>query len=404
MTPSPKAQSLLRRFLRYRRGNVLIITVLMTTVLMSSVGIAVDYGRMVHFRDTLQGAVDAAAIAGATAYVGPGKNSSNVLYSAVGQSIAIGYVNRAGLPKIIGNLSVTAAPSATAAGYFVQVSATASIPATFLAIWRDSLIISATATAENAIFNIQISAAGWNSNAYDQNTVYYYMFDPNSNVIPSTSDLHPLFSNAPGFNNPSTINLAVSATQQIAFAFKNITGGNTVYAKNGYGAQLNDVHWLYSPYPENPDTTHNLTTPNAVAYPNTVANAGHNGETYRPPSNCSLEMTTATATMVSSTSTPPVAPAGGLPAGNTGNCNDSQASNSNFNATKALSAPSCSTLNSTHTTGTGKTVVTTYIYTYAQFNWNDMGGGTDDYDYNDGVYYMSCPSPNGAANVVTLTQ
>ena len=258
---------------------MLIITVLMTTVLMSSVGIAVDYGRIVHFRDTLQGAVDAAAIAGGTAYVGPGKNSSNVLYSAVGQSIAIGYVNRAGLPKIIGNLSVTAAPSATAAGYGVPET-TAFIPATFLAIWGDSPMISATATAENAIFNIQISAAGWNSNAYDQNTVYYYMFDPNSNVIPSTSSSASAVQQCPRIStNPSTINLAVSATQQIAFAFKNITGGNTVYAKNGYGAQLTHVHWLYSPYPENPDTTHNLTTPNAVAYPNTVANAGHNGET-----------------------------------------------------------------------------------------------------------------------------
>jgi hypothetical protein len=49
-------------------------------------------------------------------------------------------------------------------------------------------------------------------------------------------------------------------------------------------------------------------------------------------------------------------------------------------------------------------VVTSYTYTYAQFNWNDMGGGTDDYDYNDGVYYMSCPSPNGVPNLVTLTQ
>jgi hypothetical protein len=336
--------------------------------------------------------------------VGGGKNSNNVLYSTVAQSIATGYVNNAGLPKIIGNLSVTAAPSATAAGYFVQVSAAASIPATFLAIWRNSLTISATATAENAIFNIQISAAGWNSNAYDQNTVYYYMFDPNNNVIPSDSDLHPLFSNAAGFNNPTSINLAVSATQQIAFAFKNITGGNTAYAKNGYGSPLNTVNWFYSPYPENPDATNNRTTPNAVAYPNTVAKAGNNGQTYTPPSNCSLEMTTATATMTSSTATPPAAPAGGLPSANTGNCNDSQASNTNFNATKALSAPSCSSLNSTKTTGTGTNRVTSYVYTYAQFNWNDMGGGTDDYDYNDGVYYMSCPSPNGVPNLVTLTQ
>ena len=400
MTISQCIGKIIQRFAEAKRGNVLLMTGLMATVLVTSVGVAVDYGRMVHFRNTLQGVVDAAAIAGATAYSTAGDSST-------AQTIAQHYVNSASLPSYSGSLSVSATPSSTSSGYFMTVSARASMQTTFLALWTSSVSIYASAQAENAIFNIQISAAGWNANAYDQNTVYYYLFDPSNNVIPDSSDLHPLFSNAPGFNNPTTVNLQVAATQQIAFAFKNITGGNHSYSQNGYSGTQGSTHWFYSPYPENPDTANNYTTPNAVAYPNTVAHAGNGGQTYTPPSNCSLEITTGTSTETSSTTTPPTSPVNAFNSASTGSCNDSTA-NSNYNDTKKYSAPSCSSLNTTTTKTTTKngkkTTTTTYTYTYAQFNWNDMGGGTDDYDYNDGVYYISCPSPNGVANLVTLTQ
>ncbi len=392
-----------RRFARDARGNVLIMAAFMATVLVASTGIAVDYSRMVHFKNTLQGVVDAAALAGATAYVSSGNNAKGVPYSTIGQNAALAYVNTARLPAHVGSVSVTATPSSTAAGYFMTVTARATIQTTFLAIWTGSASIAATAKAENAIFNVQINAGSWNSNAYDQNTVYYYLFDPDNNVIPSMSDLHPMFSNAPGYNNPSTINIQMSSTQQIAFAFKNVTGGNIPYGKNGYGAAQGSENWFYSPYPQNPDTTHNYTTPNAVAYPSQVRNAGNKGQTYTPPSNCSLEITTGTSSETDSSTVPPSSPDSGFNTANTGSCNDSTA-NSNYNDTKKYSAPSCSSLNSVTTTTKNKKTTTTYNYTYVQFNWNDMGGGTDDYDYNDGVYSMSCPSPNNTPKVVTLIQ
>src|SRR5262249_953267 len=262
------------------------------------------------------------------------------------------------------------------------------------------------AKAQNAIFNIRISAASWNSNAYDRNTVYYYFFDPANNVAPSFSDLHPMFSNAPGYNNPSFIDIQVSATQQIAFAFQNITGGNTSYSRNGYGGVQGSEHWFYSHYAQtnDADTVHNYTTPNAIAYSSTVTGAGHNGETYTPPSNCSLEVTVGSSTETNATTTPPDAPTMTFDSTHQNSCNDST-SNPNYTNTKSYAAASCSTMNSTTTTTDAFGVQhTTYTYNYIKYNWNDMGGGTDDYDYDDGVYYMSCPSPNNVANVVTLIQ
>jgi Flp pilus assembly protein TadG len=393
----------LGRFRRSRPGNILIMAALMAMVLTASVGIAVDYYRMVHFKNTLQGAVDAAAIAGAAVYVGPGNNAQGVAYATAGQNIALTYLNSAHLPSHVGSVIATATPSSSSAGYFMSVTAQATVPTTFLAIWTSSVSIAATATAENAIVNVQINAGGWNANAYDQNTVFYYLFDPSNNTLPNQSDMHPMFSNAPGYNNPSVINLQMSASQHLAFAFQNITGGNTAYGGNGYGGAQGSTHWFYSHYPRYPDTSHghNYTTPNSAAYPNTVANAGHNGETYRPPSNCSLEITIGSSSMNSATAIPPNLPQNGFDAVHTNTCNDST-SNPNYANTQSYSAPTCADLNSVTTTTNQGVTTTHWNYKYAQFNWNDMGGGTDDYDYNDGVYYMSCPTPNNTPKVVTL--
>jgi Flp pilus assembly protein TadG len=392
MAPTQMTNSFFRRFMRTGRGNVLILFALMAVVLVASVGLAVDYSRTVHFRNTLQGEVDAAAIAGAAAYLNSGKNGSGVPYSAVAQDVAIRYISNAQLPIFIGSLNVTATPSATSAGFFMTVTASAPIATTFMAIFTSTIPISATATAKNAIFNIQLKAGGWNSNAYDLNTVYWYLFDPNNNVMPQPQDLHIMYSNQAGFDNSPTINISASATQQIAFAMVNTTGGLHAYARNGYGANLGSTQTFYSHYASSP--VGNYTTPNSVAYPNAVWSANYDGRT-----NCSLEITTGIAKTTSPTDQPSTPT---FPVPHTGTCNNS--SNPNFSDTQKFAASSCSSLNSSKTTTTNGVITTTYNYTFVGYNWNDMGGGSEDYDFNDASFYMSCPSPTGQTKAVVLTQ
>src|SRR5512135_2428611 len=96
MAHSRELTALLGRFRRGRRGNVLIMTALMASVLIYAVGVAVDYMDAVNFRTTLQSTVDAAALAGATAYTscttsGPGS-------STTAQTIATNVFNGTALP------------------------------------------------------------------------------------------------------------------------------------------------------------------------------------------------------------------------------------------------------------------------------------------------------------------
>ena len=57
------------RFARDRRGNVMVMFVLFFVPLVFCCGGAIDYARALQFRTVLQGATDAAALAGAIEYV-----------------------------------------------------------------------------------------------------------------------------------------------------------------------------------------------------------------------------------------------------------------------------------------------------------------------------------------------
>jgi Flp pilus assembly protein TadG len=256
MTRYPDSKCLLGRFRRSRGGNILIITALMATVLVYAVGVAVDYMDAVNFRTTLQNTVDTAALAGATAYVTCA--SSGAGSAANAQTIATNVFNATALPWHNGSITPTATASTTAgtgysvcsggsgnpSAYQMTVSASGTVPTTFLAVIQPSMSVSATATATNPVVTANINAGGWGSSAGDGNYIYVYKipadgtvpyFDyansgiaanptsPNTTVGP----FQLLYSNLFSSNGSNT--LTIAASQKLGFMMVNVNEGRGCY-------------------------------------------------------------------------------------------------------------------------------------------------------------------------------
>jgi hypothetical protein len=223
-----------------------------------------------------------------------------------------------------------------------------------------SIPISATATAADYIVNASVNLGSWTSDASDLNTVYWYIVPTNGTQPTFNSANFPtgvftdgtfsaLFTN--GSNTPPSSNLTfqIAAGAQIGFAFVNVTGGLSGYGSNQYGGAQGSTHVFYS----------------ALAVPNDSSNTpgGYtNASKYDSGSveNCSLQTA-----KVTNKSSPPTAA--------TGKCFGTTA--------QTNAAPTCSQVS-------GQTW---------EYFWNDMGGGSDDFDYNDGVYQFSCTSGSGTS-------
>ena len=137
---------LVSRFHRDRRGNVLIMFSLMGLVLMLFVGAAVDVSVAVTFRGALQGAVDAAALAGATKFVGP---AGALASEATATKFMLDLIAR--LPASE-DVTFTVTPFATdsqgtTTAHNCRVVARGRVKTTFLSIAVDYLQVSASATA-----------------------------------------------------------------------------------------------------------------------------------------------------------------------------------------------------------------------------------------------------------------
>ena len=287
-----------------RRGGVATLTAIAMLPLLLSTGIAIDLARVAQFRIALQGAADAASLAGAAVYTG-----------------------------------TTNAGGATT-GYTVAVAASAAVPTTFMSLVVPSVGTSVNAGALNPQITITASLGNWKSSAWDANTIYWYVVPPGGG-LPAASALHMVFTNtapAPKSLPPITI----TAGQSIGFALKNVTGGIHGYGSNQYGGTQGHANWIYS----------QLSPPSAQAYPT-------------EPRNCALQVVVATTANPTPTETP-------------GSC--------------AAATPPNATLNCTQMPG--KTVF---------YFWNDMGGGRDDYDYNDAQYSMTCPAAPSGSSVASAT-
>jgi len=132
----------------------------------------------------------------------------------------------------------------------------------------------------------------------------------------------------------------VSSTQKIGFALKNVTGGNNGYGRNGYGGAQGSTHWFYSH----------------------ISPISHNAYS-SVNKNCSLQVYTV--------------PSSGVWPATVAGCTTSNPS---------LATVSCATAKSQ----------------ILLFAWNDMGGGSDDLDYDDAKYTFACSGSGGSSTEVYL--
>jgi len=339
------------------------------TALVLLVGAGIDYSRATQFKTSLQSVVDAAALAGASAYV-------SAATSDTGRTVATNYFN-AGVAKLPPNngASLTGGtPTATSdsSGYYIAVSATGSIKTTFLSLFTSTLTVNVYAKAKDPIVTVNVNFGGWTTSAYDGNTIYWYAV-PSDNSVPAFDTTHAnqsgyntafsaIFTNIQNSPPPTTTSFTIAAAQQIGFAFVNITGGRcplstcspiTNYGSNGYGGAFNSVHVFFS----------QLTT-----------------QANNAASNTSLGYTSVhcNATLLVAPDPNNLFPT--APSSNTGSCQS-------WATPQALASPSCAQL-------AGAT---------ERYFWNDMGAGADDFDFNDGVYNLSCSSGGSNTTGVILT-
>ena len=328
---------------RDRRGAIALTFGLALVPILLGVGSGVDIARGAQVKRVLQAAVDSAALAGASAY-------ANGASAAAASTTASNYLSLNALPLPDGapNPTTTVSTSeqstnGTVSGYTVSVTATTQMPTTFMSLFISSVAITASATAVNPVSTVTLDGSGilnnFKSSACDLNTIYYYLTSDNNTIPnPSTFTSSQLVASNGLSVNPA-VSFNVSATQQIGFALKNVTGGICGYGANQYGSAQGTANWFFT-----------------TAWP--PSNNPYNSSTYQAvPNNRSFYTTTTT--IPNTVLTPPTGGSG-------------------FSTTPTFPTVTCQQI------GTQ----------YVNYYWNDMGGTTDDLDYNDMEYTFDCTPVN----------
>ena len=374
---------LIRRLSGDDKGAVAILFGLMIIPLVLAIGVGVDYSRAVQFKAQLQAATDDAALAGASAYV-----SSDSTGQALGTAAATNYMNNAitALPTNNG-VTVPVTPgttssSGTTTAFQMTVTATATLPTTLMSLWKPTLTITTTATANNPIVTAAFNTGGFVSYACDTNIVYWYIV-PSGGGVPAAAAMNQLWSNNSA-SPPSTATFSVAASQKIGFAIQNVTGarptnlGGCNYGNNGYGAHVGDTQWLYSSL--NSPSADYTTAPGG-------ASTGSHATGYTTTQDCALYVVQGTTSHGSTT----------YPSVPQGNCYSSNGQNENYNSTdwhgNMTGFTCCDTTGTTLSTAMTNAAPSCSQLggnTY-QYNWNDMGGNFDTINYgNDMQYTFSC--------------
>ena len=322
-------------FIRNQTGSFAIWFGLSILPLFLVIGAGVDLSRSLNQKAELQGAADAAALAGASAYVSAASSSTAV---ALATKYMDNFKATSGLPVTYTVTPTTSTSGSTITLYKMKVTASAPISNTIMALTTSTNAIGATSSAQNPVYNITINLGSFNSSAADLNTISYYKVPPD-NSAPAAASTTQIFSND-GASANSSVTISVTASEKIGFMLTNTTGGKpsttcnrrgvcTTTYPNGYGSNQyygaqGSTHNFYS----------HMMPPSKVAYPSVT-------------SNCSLQVLTTNASP------------------SAGGCSSSLPANAAVNCVDA----------------SGQTLY---------FNWNDMGGTSDDKDYNDAVYNVGC--------------
>jgi hypothetical protein len=303
-----------------------------------------------------------------------------------------------------------------------------------MAVIMPSMSVSATATAINPIVSATADAGGWSSSAWDANYIYEYPIPSDgsvptfntANMFASSTDLNAtvnftsgngqftfLFTNltsdtvAGNSIQNGSQNLSIAASQKVGFILVNQTDGrlcystgaaynasscsgtssanNGQYSLGGNPAQTAGAYHVYYSQLPNPDAnsydgsfgTSADTSGNLQGCSNTGGTSGFSCQTAQ---NCSLQTVTT------------------------------------FSNGTAVTASSIQ--NTSNITGNTPTLGYCHGNTYQQpftdqscgqlgnqavyYEWNDMGGGTDDFDYNDAEFGFYCGTGSGATETVHL--
>ena len=259
---------------RDRRGAIAVVFAVMLVPFIIGVGVAVDYARMLQYQTRLQDVVDAAALAGAAVFdqqtdaADAKQVATNYFYSEFAGNMPPGGT-LVGTPTVTSSATGTINPAlGTSTAYTVQVSAKTTIAPTFLSILNLQVLnVSATGTAGNPTFKINLSFSNLRSSACDGNTAYVYL-------VPKNAQHEWDYSSVPSFSVASTtggnttqgnyyeignnygqalpagqIVPTVTATQPLGIMLQNVTNANNcggVTGANSYGAPGGGVQTMYS--------------------------------------------------------------------------------------------------------------------------------------------------------------
>ena len=349
-----KIAGIFRNLLSDTRGVTALMFGLLLIPLFLAIGAGVDYARGTQFKAQLQGIVDQAAVSGSAAF-------SNCSVASTASTVATNYFNTATSAMPPNNVfgsgpTVTVTPtscSTSATSFTVTVSATTSIKTTLMSVFISTLPITVSATAAMPGVQITFDFGNFSSSACDTNTISWY-YVPSDGSLPSNSNLNELWTNATGAANNTTTSQSVPASQKIGFALTNVTGGNCNYGSNQYGGTSGSSRTFYS----------QLSPPNSNAYPSTSSK------------DCSLQVVEGTTSHGNTTYPSP------------GSQCYTSSTNPKMTSVLTNADPSCSDLSGN-----------SYKY-----YWNDMGGTTDDLDYNDMEYTFSCSGGSGSGNGTSNAQ
>lgn len=387
MKPTPAPSRLLTTFraLRAERGGaVAVLFALMLIPLILATGAAADFARMEILRTSLQSVADGAALAGASALC-----LSTASTSAA--TVATDYFNK-GVAALATTATVSSPTVTIPSTIKVTVSATATLQYSFMSLIGKTISVPITSSAEGPAYQLQVTrTGGFSSSAADSNSIYFYIVSSDGTVPTSTTSMTLLFTNDPAVDpnyvtdNTLAKSIRVGANDAVGFALVNKTGGISSYSQNAYGGTLGSTHYFYS----------SNAVPSSTAY----ASQGtfHTGTVttgwnYFQGWTSSCSKTAITTTTLTTDYVPTVS------------CNAhpcTAASNGVVLQNNLLVGGACSTPSS---------ATQTCLQLYSNplsFAWNDMGGGTDDFDYNDANYTVSCvPSTSTTTqpNSVILVQ
>lgn len=353
MNPTETISDATRRLRRDERGGVAVWFGVMCIPLLFFAGAGMDLARGFNQKTSIQGAVDEAALAGAGAYTAVGGADAakavadNFMenFKTANKLTSLTYASTPGL---------VSSPTGSVVAFTMKVNATSTIPNTLMQMTKGSNAVGATATAQNPAYSLTVSMAGFSSSAIDSNSISYYVVPADGSAPTLTT---PLFTNT-GTGPPSgSLVLSATASQTIGFMLTNKTDGNATQTKCTYLYGLFRQCTPGNDYGSNQyggasQSVHyfysHMMPPSKLTYPGVTQN-------------CSLQV------VVDSSAQPAQGCTATLPQYATVNC----------------------------VQAAGKVL---------HYYWNDMGGTTDDKDFNDAAYTVACAQVGSGTQRLALVK